>query len=50
VSKLFDSTPFEVEPEAAASEQETAVTSGVGEIEGRSLGQIAWMRLKRDRV
>jgi peptide/nickel transport system permease protein len=27
-----------------------AVLEGVGTIEGRSLGQIAWMRLKRDKV
>jgi peptide/nickel transport system permease protein len=41
--------PLEMTPEAAAPE---AILEGVrGEaIEGRSLGQIAWMRLKRDKV
>jgi ABC-type dipeptide/oligopeptide/nickel transport system permease subunit len=41
--------PLEMTPEAAAPE---AILKGVrGEaIEGRSLGQIAWMRLKRDKV
>ena len=43
-------TPLEVEPGGAATEQEAAVIPGVGKIEGRSLGQIAWMRLKRDKV
>jgi peptide/nickel transport system permease protein len=42
-------TPLEVEPGASAAQPE-AVLEGVGKIEGRSLGQIAWMRLKRDRV
>jgi len=41
--------PLEMTPESAAPE---AILEGVrGEaIEGRSLGQIAWMRLKRDKV
>ncbi|HZO63367.1 MAG TPA: ABC transporter permease, partial [Kribbellaceae bacterium] len=42
-------TPLEVEP-GAASAQPDAILEGVGKIEGRSLGQIAWMRLKRDKV
>jgi peptide/nickel transport system permease protein len=42
-------TPLEVEPGAAAADPE-AVLKGMGKIEGRSLGQIAWMRLKRDKV
>src|SRR2546430_2304309 len=41
--------PLEVSTEAAAPE---SVLAGVGAqaIEGRSLGQIAWMRLRRDKV
>ena len=41
--------PLEMTPDTAAPE---AILEGVrGEaIEGRSLGQIAWMRLKRDKV
>src|SRR6266700_8235669 len=41
--------PLEMTPESAAPE---AILEGVrGEaIEGRSLGRIAWIRLKRDRV
>src|SRR4249919_2803781 len=41
--------PLEVSTEAAAPE---SVLKGVGSqaIEGRSLGQIAWMRLRRDKV
>jgi peptide/nickel transport system permease protein len=41
--------PLELSPEAAAPE---AVLEGVrgAEIQGRSLGQIAWMRLRRDKV
>ena len=41
--------PLEMTPESAAPE---AILEGVGgeAIEGRSLGQIAWMRLKRDKV
>ncbi len=41
--------PFEVGAEDAAAAPE-AVLVGAGKIEGRSLGQIAWMRLKRDKV
>ena len=43
--------PLDVEP-AAVQAQPEAVLSGVAPaaIQGRSLGQIAWMRLKRDRV
>jgi len=42
------SAPLEMAPEAAPE----AVLAGVSgkEIEGRSLGQIAWMRLRRDKV
>ncbi len=41
--------PLEV-TETAASAAPEAVTAGLGKrIEGRSLGQIAWLRLKRDR-
>ena len=44
------STPLEVEPGAAVAQPE-AVLSGTGtRIEGRSLGQIAWLRLRRDKV
>ena len=43
------STPLELEPGATSAEPE-AVLVGAGKIEGRSLGQIAWMRLKRDKV
>ncbi len=42
-------TPLEVSGSEAVAEP-SAVLEGVGTIEGRSLGQIAWMRLKRDRV
>ena len=42
--------PIEVTDGAAAASPE-AVTAGMGKkIEGRSLGQIAWLRLRRDRV
>ena len=41
--------PLEVEPGAVTAASE-AVLAGTGKIEGRSLGQIAWMRLKRDKV
>src|SRR6266542_21884 len=42
--------PLEVEG-AATSAQPEAVLVGVGkQIEGRSLGQIAWLRLKRDKI
>ncbi|MCU1538758.1 MAG: transporter, permease protein [Humibacillus sp.] len=43
------STPLELEPGATSAEPE-AVLVGERAIEGRSLGQIAWMRLKRDKV
>ena len=41
--------PLEISTEAAAPE---SVLEGVGSqaIEGRSLGQIAWLRLRRDKV
>src|SRR5215470_15124500 len=41
--------PLELTPESAAPEAVLEGVSGAA-IEGRSLGQIAWMRLKRDRV
>src|SRR5260370_32220691 len=41
--------PLEMTPESAAPEAVMAGFSGEA-IEGRSLGQIAWMRLKRDKV
>lgn len=42
--------PLEVTGSAAEAQPE-AVLAGMGkQIEGRSLGQIAWMRLKRDKV
>jgi peptide/nickel transport system permease protein len=41
--------PLDV-PGSASNAQPEGVTAGMGKaIEGRSLGQIAWMRLKRDR-
>src|SRR6476620_314778 len=43
------STPLETEPGAASVAPE-AVLEGEKRIEGRSLGQIAWARLKRDKV
>ncbi len=43
------STPLELEPGATSAEPE-AVLAGERAIEGRSLGQIAWMRLKRDKI
>ena len=42
-------TPLEVEPGSSAAQPE-AVVAGVRKIEGRSLWQISWMRLKRDKV
>jgi len=42
-------TPIEVSGSEAPAEPAAAV-AGVGPIEGRSLGQIAWLRLKRDKV
>jgi peptide/nickel transport system permease protein len=41
--------PFEVGAEDSVAAPE-AVLSGVGKVEGRSLGQIAWLRLRRDKV
>ena len=41
--------PLEVSGSAAEAEPE-AVLQGSGPVSGRSLGQIAWARLKRDRV
>ena len=43
------SAPLELEPGAASATPES-VLEGAGKIEGRSLGQIAWTRLKRDKV
>lgn len=43
------STPLEVEPGSSAANPETLLKASGG-IEGRSLGQIAWRRLRRDRV
>lgn len=43
------SAPLEFEPGASVAEPE-AVLVGEKRIEGRSLGQIAWTRLKRDKV
>lgn len=43
------SAPLEVDPTTTAPPE--AVLQGLGkQIQGRSLGQIAWMRLKRDKV
>ncbi|HEY8652495.1 MAG TPA: ABC transporter permease, partial [Dermatophilaceae bacterium] len=42
-------SPLEVSPAALVADPE-AVLAGAGKIQGRSLGQIAWMRLKRDKV
>ena len=41
--------PLEVSPTSLVADPE-AVLAGSGKIQGRSLGQIAWMRLKRDKV
>ena len=43
------STPLEVGPAGEVAADEAALTTGE-KIEGRSLGQIAWRRLKRDKV
>ena len=43
------SAPLEVEP-GASSAQPDAILEGAGKIEGRSLWQISWTRLKRDKV
>ena len=42
----FMSTPLELEPGATTAQPES-VTQGEKHIEGRSLGQIAWSRLKQ---
>lgn len=44
------STPLDVEPSAADARPGAATTVAGRRIEGRSLGQIAWMRFKRDRI
>jgi ABC-type dipeptide/oligopeptide/nickel transport system permease subunit len=41
--------PLDVDPAAQTSDPDAVPVKGTS-IEGRSLGQIAWMRLKRDRV
>ncbi|MFI7587520.1 ABC transporter permease [Spongisporangium articulatum] len=43
------SAPLDLSGSAAEAQPEAVVTGGVP-VTGRSLGQIAWMRLKRDRV
>jgi peptide/nickel transport system permease protein len=43
------SAPLELEPGADTAIPE-AVLQGAGKIQGRSLGQIAWMRLRRDKI
>ena len=43
------STPLEVAPGSLVADAQ-ALLVGVGDIQGRSLGQISWMRLKRDKV
>jgi peptide/nickel transport system permease protein len=42
--------PLEVEGAAAEAQPEAVLVGAGRQIEGRSLGQIAWLRLKRDRV
>ncbi|CAN5280893.1 ABC transporter permease [soil metagenome] len=44
------STPLEVEPGSSAAANPETLLKASGGIEGRSLGQIAWRRLRRDRV
>jgi peptide/nickel transport system permease protein len=44
------STPLEVEPGGAVAASESDLVGSGSRIEGRSLGQIAWRRLKRDTV
>ena len=44
------STPLEVEPGGAVAASESDLVGSGSGIEGRSLGQIAWRRLKRDKV
>jgi peptide/nickel transport system permease protein len=43
------SVPLEAGSEATTAAPE-AVLQGMGKVEGRSLGQIAWLRLRRDKV
>jgi peptide/nickel transport system permease protein len=42
--------PLEVSGAASEAHPEAVLTGAPGPIQGRSLGQIAWMRLKRDRI
>jgi peptide/nickel transport system permease protein len=42
--------PLDVPGTAAEAEPEAVLEGAKGQIAGRSLGQIAWMRLRRDRV
>jgi len=42
--------PLDVPDSATTAEPEAVLEGGGGAIAGRSLGQIAWMRLKRDKV
>ena len=44
------STPLEVEPTGGAAASEADLIGSGQVIEGRSLGQIAWRRLKKDKV
>ena len=44
------STPLEVEPGGAVAASEAELVGAGPRIAGRSLGQIAWRRLKRDKV
>jgi peptide/nickel transport system permease protein len=44
------STPLEVEPGGSAAASEAVLAGSGPAIEGLSLGQIAWRRLKRDKV
>ena len=44
------STPLEVEPGASGAASEQALVGSGQPIEGRSLGQIAWRRLRKDKV
>ena len=44
------STPLEVEPGASGAPSEAALVGSGPVIQGRSLGQIAWRRLQRDKV
>ena len=44
------STPLEVQPGSGVSDPEAVLVGAHGDIQGRSLGQIAWRRLRRDKV